>query len=130
MEDVLFSAGVPVRVCAEGREDRLAQLLFRFSLVAAAGSGGGNGGAAVAARRSVGAGVGSSSLLPHERTLRLRLTDDEDLQFLFTAALGEREYTELRNRNKLRVDFATFPDKVVELLRTLSSLSKSLLLSL
>ncbi|KAI6655783.1 Chain A, Serine/threonine-protein kinase PLK4 [Oopsacas minuta] len=58
----------------------------------------------------------ASSASPFSQELILRLTDDSDPFFLHTLALSEEEYSDLKSQQGLLIDFASFPQKLIELL--------------
>lgn len=50
------------------------------------------------------------------RVLRLELTDDSDLYFLYSMDVLEDDFHLLKQDQRLLVEFSAFPDKIVELL--------------
>mmetsp|Transcript_65640 Transcript_65640/g.154404 ORF Transcript_65640/g.154404 Transcript_65640/m.154404 type:complete len:607 (-) Transcript_65640:149-1969(-) len=53
----------------------------------------------------------------HPRNLLLELTDENDLLFYHSLAIGEGDYHALRAEMKLNVDFQSFPEQLADLLR-------------
>ncbi|XP_076462246.1 spindle assembly abnormal protein 6 homolog [Babylonia areolata] len=51
-----------------------------------------------------------------KKELLVRLTDDKDLFFLYTLCLGEEDFQSLKVQQGLLVDFASFPQKFMDLL--------------
>uniref|UniRef100_A0A8C4QZF2 Spindle assembly abnormal protein 6 homolog n=2 Tax=Eptatretus burgeri TaxID=7764 RepID=A0A8C4QZF2_EPTBU len=47
----------------------------------------------------------------------VRLTDDEDPFFLYNLTLGEEDFQNLKNQQGLLVDFSSFPQKFIDLLK-------------
>jgi len=56
-----------------------------------------------------------------KRELYIRLTDDQDLFFLYTLALGEDDFQTLKTQQDLLVDFGAFPQKLIDLLHLCSA---------
>lgn len=55
--------------------------------------------------------------LAHPRNLLLEMTDENDLLFYFSLALGEGDFHALRSEQRLLVDFQSFPEELAGLLR-------------
>uniref|UniRef100_UPI00358ED828 spindle assembly abnormal protein 6 homolog n=1 Tax=Myxine glutinosa TaxID=7769 RepID=UPI00358ED828 len=53
----------------------------------------------------------------HKKDLVVRLTDDEDPFFLYNLTLGEEDFQILKNQQGLLVDFSSFPQKFIDLLK-------------
>lgn len=53
----------------------------------------------------------------HRKELLLRLTDDNNWFFLYTLLLGEDDFSILRNSQGLLVDFNTFPNSLIALIK-------------
>ncbi|PAA50287.1 hypothetical protein BOX15_Mlig010195g2 [Macrostomum lignano] len=51
------------------------------------------------------------------REIQIRLTDETDLQFLFTLRLGEDDFQVLKQQQGLLVDFGAFAQKLIDLLQ-------------
>ena len=86
-----FEGVVPVRVKHQDLDERHAQLTIRFS---------------VEAEKSRG----------NHKVLRCRLTEEGDPFLLFTLDIDEEDFTQLKQDQRLLVDFTAFPSKLVELL--------------
>ncbi|CAK9031401.1 Spindle assembly abnormal protein 6 homolog [Durusdinium trenchii] len=56
----------------------------------------------------------------HPRSLLLELTDEKDLLFYHSLALGESDFHALRSEQRLLVDFQSFPEQLADLLRRCS----------
>ncbi|KAL1023197.1 hypothetical protein UPYG_G00037550 [Umbra pygmaea] len=52
----------------------------------------------------------------HKRDLLVRLTDDSDPYFLYNLAISEEDFQSLKVQQGLLVDFASFPQKFIDLL--------------
>ncbi|TWW57397.1 Spindle assembly abnormal protein 6 -like protein [Takifugu flavidus] len=52
----------------------------------------------------------------HKRDLRVKLTDDKDPFFLFKLSISEEDFQSLKVQQGLLVDFASFPQKFIDLL--------------
>ncbi|XP_074642079.1 spindle assembly abnormal protein 6 homolog [Tubulanus polymorphus] len=52
----------------------------------------------------------------HRKELVVRLTDENDLFFLYTLRLGEEDFQSLKCQQGLLVDFGAFPQKFIDLL--------------
>uniref|UniRef100_A0A8C7I1V5 Spindle assembly abnormal protein 6 homolog n=1 Tax=Oncorhynchus kisutch TaxID=8019 RepID=A0A8C7I1V5_ONCKI len=52
----------------------------------------------------------------HKRDLLVRLTDDTDPYFLYNLAISEEDFQSLKVQQGLLVDFASFPQKFIDLL--------------
>ncbi|XP_008333100.1 spindle assembly abnormal protein 6 homolog [Cynoglossus semilaevis] len=52
----------------------------------------------------------------HKRDLHVRLTDDQDPYFLFNLSISEEDFQSLKVQQGLLVDFASFPQKFIDLL--------------
>ncbi|XP_015232303.1 PREDICTED: spindle assembly abnormal protein 6 homolog isoform X2 [Cyprinodon variegatus] len=52
----------------------------------------------------------------HRRDLLVKLTDDADPFFLFTLPVSEEDYQSLKVQQGLLIDFASFPQKFIDLL--------------
>merc|ERR1719272_2374180 len=89
--EVLFEGVVPVTVRASDREDRQADLTFHISVM--------------------------WQQSHKQRVLTYRLTEEADPFFLDTLEISEEDFQSLKSEQSLLVDFATFPIKVIELLR-------------
>ncbi|XP_073227377.1 spindle assembly abnormal protein 6 homolog [Porites lutea] len=57
-----------------------------------------------------------ASSSPSNKELFVRITDEEDLFFLYNLALGESDFHTLKTQQGLLVDFCAFPQKFVDLL--------------
>lgn len=51
------------------------------------------------------------------RILRIEITDEADLFFLYSLVVAEEDFHVLKHDQRLLVDFLGFPDKFIELLR-------------
>lgn len=85
----IFAEVVSVHVKLTGRDDFTAQLTVRLRPDNAA----------------------------HPRSLLLELTDENDLLFYHSLALGEGDFHALRSEQRLLVDFQSFPSQLADLLR-------------
>ncbi|CAH1775917.1 unnamed protein product [Owenia fusiformis] len=52
----------------------------------------------------------------HRKELVIRLTDENDLFFLYTLKLNEEDFQSLKSQQGLLVDFSSFPQSVIDLL--------------
>ncbi|XP_034386574.1 spindle assembly abnormal protein 6 homolog isoform X2 [Cyclopterus lumpus] len=52
----------------------------------------------------------------HKRDLLVRLTDDTDPYFLFNLSISEEDFQSLKVQQRLLIDFASFPQKFIDLL--------------
>ncbi|XP_047442269.1 spindle assembly abnormal protein 6 homolog [Mugil cephalus] len=52
----------------------------------------------------------------HKRDLQVRLTDDVDPYFLFKLSISEEDFQSLKVQQGLLIDFASFPQKFIDLL--------------
>uniref|UniRef100_UPI003AAA84E0 spindle assembly abnormal protein 6 homolog n=1 Tax=Centroberyx gerrardi TaxID=166262 RepID=UPI003AAA84E0 len=52
----------------------------------------------------------------HKRDLLVRLTDDVDSYFLFNVSISEEDFQSLKVQQGLLIDFASFPQKFIDLL--------------
>ncbi|XP_059197512.1 spindle assembly abnormal protein 6 homolog [Centropristis striata] len=52
----------------------------------------------------------------HKRDLLVRLTDDKDPYFLFNLSISEEDFQSLKVQQGLLIDFASFPQKFIDLL--------------
>ncbi|XP_053709936.1 spindle assembly abnormal protein 6 homolog [Synchiropus splendidus] len=57
----------------------------------------------------------------HKRDLLVRLTDDADPYFLFNLSISEEDFQSLKVQQGLLIDFASFPQKFIDLLNLCSS---------
>eukprot|EP00052_Salpingoeca_macrocollata_P034214 m.329643 g.329643 ORF g.329643 m.329643 type:complete len:663 (+) comp61260_c0_seq1:83-2071(+) len=96
--DVLFDEEVPVHLCGAPSPDGPA--------------------ASVANRiQRIFVQISIRSLSSTRKYLALRLTDAKDPFFLFNVEISEDDFAGLRQAQNIKVDFATFPSKLIELLR-------------
>ena len=56
-----------------------------------------------------------------EKLLRIEITDDNDLLFLYTLDVSEEEFPRLKHDQSLLVDFGTFPPSFIKLLKQCSA---------
>lgn len=89
--DELYAKRLPVTVKCQDKEDRKASVQLRMELQTV-----------------------TSPLTKKE--LLVRLTDEKDLFFLYTLCLGEEDFQSLKVQQGLLVDFASFPQKFMDLL--------------
>ncbi|KAL6108616.1 sass6 [Pungitius sinensis] len=61
----------------------------------------------------------------HKRDLLVRLTDDTDPYFLFNLSISEDDFQSLKVQQGLLIDFASFPQKFIDLLNLCYSEQKS-----
>ncbi|XP_024114482.1 spindle assembly abnormal protein 6 homolog [Oryzias melastigma] len=61
----------------------------------------------------------------HRRDLLVRLTDDADPFFLFSLSISEEDFQSLKVQQGLLVDFASFPQKFIDLLKLCCSEQQS-----
>ncbi|XP_037530665.1 spindle assembly abnormal protein 6 homolog [Nematolebias whitei] len=61
----------------------------------------------------------------HKRDLLVRLTDDVDPYFLFNLSISEEDFLSLKVQQGLLIDFASFPQKFIDLLNLCSSEQES-----
>ncbi|XP_022625463.1 spindle assembly abnormal protein 6 homolog [Seriola dumerili] len=61
----------------------------------------------------------------HKRDLLVRLTDDLDPYFLFNLSISEEDFQSLKVQQGLLIDFASFPQKFIDLLNLCYSEQKS-----
>nr|XP_020476501.1 spindle assembly abnormal protein 6 homolog [Monopterus albus] len=61
----------------------------------------------------------------HKRDLLVRLTDDTDPHFLFNLSISEEDFQSLKVQQGLLIDFASFPQKFIDLLNLCSSEQES-----
>eukprot|EP00930_Biecheleria_cincta_P046151 TRINITY_DN31830_c0_g1_i1.p1 TRINITY_DN31830_c0_g1~~TRINITY_DN31830_c0_g1_i1.p1 ORF type:complete len:669 (-),score=177.47 TRINITY_DN31830_c0_g1_i1:18-2024(-) len=85
----IFAEEVPVLVKPAGRDEYNAQLTVRLR----------------------------PDNVAHPRNLLLEMTDENDLLFYFSLALGEGDFHALRSEQRLLVDFQSFPEELAGLLR-------------
>lgn len=52
----------------------------------------------------------------HKRDLLIKLTDDIDPYFLFSLSISEEDFQSLKVQQGLLIDFASFPQKFIDLL--------------
>ncbi|MEQ2186197.1 Spindle assembly abnormal protein 6, partial [Goodea atripinnis] len=56
----------------------------------------------------------------HRKDLLVKLTDDTDPYFLFTLPISEEDFQSLKVQQGLLIDFASFPQKFIDLLNLCS----------
>eukprot|EP00050_Salpingoeca_kvevrii_P022793 m.132205 g.132205 ORF g.132205 m.132205 type:complete len:761 (+) comp9829_c0_seq2:1425-3707(+) len=72
---------------------------------------------ALVGTRALLAYVGSQQSAAGQPELVVRLTDEQDPFFLYSLVISEDDFTSLRRSQDIKVDFKTFPENLVALLR-------------
>eukprot|EP01052_Picozoa_sp_SAG31_P051489 SAG31_NODE_12243_length_956_cov_1.180863_1_plen_193_part_01 len=91
VQDRLFDGCIPIRLKHNELDERQAELTLQISYETP---------------------TANSS----HRFLRCQLTDENDPFFLFTLDVSEEDFAQLKLEQRLLIDFAAFPGKLVELL--------------
>ncbi|XP_064604858.1 spindle assembly abnormal protein 6 homolog isoform X2 [Liolophura sinensis] len=91
MADELFGKQLPVVWKSPDREDRKVKIFLKME-------------------------VQTVTTPLHRKELVVRLTDDQDLFFLYTLRLSEEDFQSLKTQQGLLVDFGSFPQKFIDLL--------------